>query len=460
MRDLLLLLRDKLAYLLRLEDAEEQHVVVDGIRNGVEFRGAKLWILVLAIFVASLGLNTNSAAVIIGAMLISPLMGPIIGMGLALGIYDMQLFGRSVRNYLIATLFSVLTATIYFLITPFSEAQSELLARTSPTIYDVLIALCGGLAGIIALGSRSQRTGNVIPGVAIATALMPPLCTVGFGIASGNWMYAAGAMYLFVINTIFIASATFIGAKWIMRFAPVADVDKAREKRTRQLVTVIALVTIIPSVFLTVNMVRESYFKRDASVYIQQEMHWNKTQVISHKIDYSNNTISVVLIGEEIDSAKIEDLRERMQYYNLAGTELQVMQTAFGLDEDEFQAMLRANNTELHQDEAVIAQQQTEILELQRLLNPYQQVDKLSREVYDELRLLYPEVTAVRMARGVTIEQDTLPEPNLVHETFVLITCSKDLHHEEHERIRSWLTQRTGLENMQIQVYTPHKKRK
>lgn len=191
------------------EDMAPEKETISAIEDGVEFKGAKLWILVLAIFVASLGLNTNSAAVIIGAMLISPLMGPIIGMGLGIGINDFMLFKRAAKNYLVATLFSVVTAALYFAITPIDEAQSELLARTSPTIYDVGIALSGGLAGIVALSSRSQRMGNVIPGVAIATALMPPLCTVGFGIATTNWLFALGALYLYLINTIFISLATF-----------------------------------------------------------------------------------------------------------------------------------------------------------------------------------------------------------------------------------------------------------
>ncbi|MCQ2251321.1 MAG: DUF389 domain-containing protein, partial [Bacteroidales bacterium] len=175
------------------------------IESGIEFKGAKLWLLIIAIFVASLGLNTNSTAVIIGAMLISPLMGPILSLGLSAGIHDFALMKKSFRSFLEATLFSVATAFVYFLITPFDEAQSELLARTSPTIYDVLIALCGGMAGIVGISSKSQRSGNVIPGVAIATALMPPLCTVGYGLATANWLYALGALYLYVINAVFIS---------------------------------------------------------------------------------------------------------------------------------------------------------------------------------------------------------------------------------------------------------------
>lgn len=228
------------------DDKAPEQETIESIKNSVDFRGAKLWILILAIFVASLGLNTNSAAVIIGAMLISPIMGPIMGMGLGVGINDFELFKRSFRSFFTATVFSVLTATFYFLVTPIAEAQSELLARTAPTIYDVFIALCGGLAGIIALSSVSQRSGNVIPEVAIATALMPPICTTGFGIATGNWLYAAGAFYLYLINTIFISLATFLGVH-IMHFQKKVFVDKQREKRVKHIIATIAVVTMIPA---------------------------------------------------------------------------------------------------------------------------------------------------------------------------------------------------------------------
>ena len=187
-------------YLDLNKSMEDEQLTVESIRNGVEFRGANLWILVFATFIASLGLNVNSTAVIIGAMLISPLMGPIMGVGLAIGINDFELMKRSLKSYFIATVFSVTTATIYFAFTPLDEVQSELLARTSPTIYDVFIALVGGLAGIVAVATKEK--GNVIPGVAIATALMPPLCTAGFGLATGNLLYFLGAFYLYFINSV------------------------------------------------------------------------------------------------------------------------------------------------------------------------------------------------------------------------------------------------------------------
>ena len=203
-------------YFNLMPDKEDEQEVIRQISQGVSFRGANLWVLIFAIFIASLGLNVNSPAVIIGAMLISPLMGPIIGMGTAVGINDVDLLRRAARNFGIATLISVLTATIYFLITPLSDAHSELLARTAPTLYDVLIATCGGAAGVIALCTKGK--GNVIPGVAIATALMPPLCTAGYGLATGHFLYFLGAFYLFFINTVFISLATYVGVR-TLRYA-------------------------------------------------------------------------------------------------------------------------------------------------------------------------------------------------------------------------------------------------
>ena len=200
---------------------EDEQVTVDSIRNGVEFKGTNLWVLIFATFIASLGLNLNSTAVIIGAMLISPLMGPIMGVGLAIGQNDFELMKRSLKSYMVATLFSVVTATLYFLFTPLDEVQSELLAR---------IALFGGLAGIVALATKEK--GNVIPGVAIATALMPPLCTAGFGLATGNLLYFLGAFYLYFINSVFISLATFLGVRF-MHFKRKQFVDKEREKMVK-----------------------------------------------------------------------------------------------------------------------------------------------------------------------------------------------------------------------------------
>src|SRR5574344_1185476 len=219
------------SYFNSLPNKEDEEFTKQQINDSISFRGSTLWILIFAIFIASLGLNVNSTAVIIGAMLISPLMGPITGMGLAVGIGDLDLLRRSFKNYVVMVLISVITATIYFMITPLKDAQSELLARTSPTLYDVMIALFGGAAGIMALATKGK--GNVLPGVAIATALMPPLCTAGYGLGTGNLQYFLGAFYLFFINTVFICFATILGVK-MFRFKR-KKIENRSEEHTSEL---------------------------------------------------------------------------------------------------------------------------------------------------------------------------------------------------------------------------------
>ena len=312
-------------YLDLRKDKDNEALIVESIRNGVEFKGTNLWILIFAIFIASLGLNVNSTAVIIGAMLISPLMGPIMGVGLAIGQNDFELLKRSLKSYLVATVFSVITSTIYFSLTPLDEVQSELLARTSPTIYDVLIALCGGLAGIIALSTKEK--GNVIPGVAIATALMPPLCTAGYGLATGNLIYFLGAFYLYFINSVFISLATFLGVR-VMHFQRKEFVDKNREKKVRKYIVLIAILTMCPAVYLTVGIVQDTFFESAANRFVNEQLSFENTQVLDKKIHHEGkgHEIRVVLIGQEVPEASIAIARSKMKDYKLDNTKLIVLQ--------------------------------------------------------------------------------------------------------------------------------------
>ena len=275
-------------YLSLNRSREDESATVESIRNGVEFKGINLWVLIFATFIASMGLNVNSTAVIIGAMLISPLMGPIMGVGLSIGISDFELMKRSLKSYLIATLFSVVTATLYFTFTPLNEVQSELLARTSPTIYDVFIALVGGLAGIVALSTKEK--GNVIPGVAIATALMPPLCTAGFGLATGNLLYFLGAFYLYFINSVFISLATYIGVR-MMHFQHKQFVDKAREKLVKRYIVWVTIATMCPAIYLTYGIVRETLYNTTAKNFISSELSFPETQILSREISYNKKEI-------------------------------------------------------------------------------------------------------------------------------------------------------------------------
>ena len=441
---------DRLKKMLSLgEDKAMESETIASIVSGVDFSGAKLWILVLAIFVASLGLNTNSTAVIIGAMLISPLMGPIIGMGLGVGINDFMLLKRAFKNYLVATLFSVATATLYFLITPFNEAQSELLARTSPTIYDVLIALCGGLAGIIALGSLSQRSGNVIPGVAIATALMPPLCTVGFGLATANWLYALGALYLYLINTIFISVATFIGVTLIMRFHKKEFVDKQREKRVKRTIMGIAIITIIPSVFITLGMVKEAMFNNRCKRFCTNVVKVEGAHIISHTFDYKNRSMRVVLLGEEADSAAINMMKERMADYGLEETTLEIVQGTSNMKAEDLSGRLHLEEKQTLALQNQVMEYEKTIREQRAELDAYAGAESHAKVLLPELRTLYPTIESVSTGRGVVcFKTDSVLADSTA--LIVSIRSKKRLPVAEQSKVEAWLRKRLSGSHVYI----------
>ena len=431
------------------EDKAMENETIASIVSGVDFSGAKLWILVLAIFVASLGLNTNSTAVIIGAMLISPLMGPIIGMGLGVGINDFMLLKRAFKNYLVATLFSVATATLYFLITPFNEAQSDLLARTSPTIYDVLIALCGGLAGIIALGSLSQRSGNVIPGVAIATALMPPLCTVGFGLATANWLYALGALYLYLINTIFISVATFIGVTLIMRFHKKEFVDKQREKRVKRTIMGIAIITIIPSVFITLGMVKEAMFNNRCKRFCTNVVKVEGAHIISHTFDYKNRSMRVVLLGEEADSAAINMMEKRMADYGLEETTLEIVQGTSNMKAEDLSGRLHLEEKQTLALQNQVVEYEKTIREQRAELDAYAGAESHAKVLLPELRTLYPTIESVSTGRGVVcFKTDSVLADSTA--LIVSIRSKKRLPAAEQSKVEAWLRKRLSGSHVYI----------
>ena len=428
------------------QEKEDEEETIESLKKGVEFRGTTLWVLIFAIFLASLGLNTNSTAVIIGAMLISPLMGPIMGFGLGLGIADFDLVKRSLRNYLTATLFSVVTATIYFLISPISEAQSELLARTSPTIYDVLIAFFGGLAGIVA-GSTKLK-GNVIPGVAIATALMPPLCTAGFGLATGNLSYFLGAFYLYFINTVFISLSTYIVVR-VLKYPNKEFLDKKRAMVVRRYMMVIVTCTIIPSLYLTYRVFRNTVFDEQVRSFVNKELDFPNTQVLSKTIAVDTagrKEINVVLLGEAVPDMMIETARARMRDYGLGGIGLNIQQ-GFGSDVDvnELKAVLMKdlykNNEELVQAQAM------QIDSLKHTVDRYRRASHLALSLTPELRVLYPQVE--RLACTPTIIANTVQDkPDTV--LLVYVKVKNELTPDEQRKLSQWMAARTEEKNIKL----------
>lgn len=421
-------------------DKEDEQQTIAQISSSVAFRGANLWVLIFAILIASLGLNVNSTAVIIGAMLISPLMGPIIGMGLAVGINDLDLLRRSAKHFGVATLISVLTAMCYFLISPLGDAQSELLARTSPTLYDVLIAFCGGAAGIIALTTRGK--GNVIPGVAIATALMPPLCTAGYGLATRHWLYFLGAFYLFFINTVFICLATFLGVR-LLKFHQLEFVSPARAHKARNIITAIVLATMIPAAIMTINIVEKSIFGRDIKHFVDNELTQDGTQILASTPDRASHTLNIVAVGREISPAKSDTAQSRMKFYDLEHYRLNIIQ---GTQTDSLLKLGRLNSTirdKNHQLQAQMAQ----IAALQQQLGRYTHYETMSTEVSQEVKALFPAVLSIGLSPMTIASTDTLA-PQQVVVAMVQTGNAGRLNANDRYKLQQWLRVRTQSDSL------------
>ncbi len=295
----------------------------EGIERDVTFRGHTVYILICSIFIASIGLNLNSPAVIIGAMLIAPLMGPILGIGLALGTNDTVLLIKSLKNFGVMIFISLVTSTIYFWITPLVEYQPELLSRIKPTTLDILVAIFGGIAGIVA-GSRKEKS-NVISGVAIATALMPPLCTAGFGLANLNMEYFLGAFYLFMLNSIFICGATYVGVRYL-RFPLRIFVNPKREKRVKAGMLIFVLILVIPSLWIFWGVIKESIFNRKATQFVSQVCVADGSKMVSQKLSYNDSIpiIEMFMIGKKVPENVIDSWRSEMASFGLHQAKLQV----------------------------------------------------------------------------------------------------------------------------------------
>lgn len=364
------------------KERENYATVIETIEQGIIFKGTNLWILIFAIFIASLGLNVNSTAVIIGAMLVSPLMGPIMGLGLAMGINDLVLLKKSAKNFLFAVGVSLITSTFYFYISPLNEAHSEILARTTPTIYDVLIAFFGGLAGILATSSKLK--GNVIPGVAIATALMPPLCTAGYGLATGNLQFFSGALYLFLINTVFIALSTFVTIRFL-KFPNKEIIDVKTKKRVHNWIGLIVILTLLPSIYFGYEFIKEIKFKTQANKFITEKVNLKNNFIISKNMEYKNQLIELVIGGKKIDSLEVKVLKESLKAYNLQNANL-VIKEGFSYSND-------AENK-------IITSQDAILKEYQNKLDKEESFELKNKEVYQQIKVLFPEVISFVFTKG------------------------------------------------------------
>ena len=420
-------------------DLEKEQEIIEEITRGVSFRGANLWILIVAIFIASLGLNVNSTAVIIGAMLISPLMGPIIGMGLAVGINDLELLKRALKNFSFATLISVLTAMLYFLISPLEEAQSELLARTTPTIYDVLIAFFGGAAGIIALSTRG-RGGNVIPGVAIATALMPPLCTAGYGLATWQPSFFFGAFYLFFINTVFISLSTFVGVR-LMGFRHHELPTPGRARRARHILTVIIVATILPALLMTISIIRTSIFENNLRHFIADELAQTGTQILSSGTDAATKELRIVAVGRTITDVQQRAASAHMAQYGLGGYKLSVIQGGASDSLLALSSQLAQRVYSQETEKQKLLELSSDNATLTQRLATYTHCEEVAEAIRPELAVLFPAVRTLSLSRTVEVQRDTTATSHFVTAVFTVdrgVTWSAS----DARRFEAWLKTR------------------
>jgi uncharacterized hydrophobic protein (TIGR00271 family) len=429
------------------EDKASEDEIIENVKKGIEFKGMNLWVLIFAIFIASIGLNVNSTAVIIGAMLISPLMGPIMGIGLGIGINDFELIKKSFKNLGISVLISVLTSTIYFLITPLSDAQSELLARTTPTIWDVFIALFGGLAGIVAATRKSIS--NVIPGVAIATALMPPLCTAGFGLATGNLYYFFGAFYLFFINSVFISLATYIIVRF-MKFQKKEFLDPQKELRVKRSIVAVVLITVIPSIILAYNIVNRTFIEKNVQQFITNELSFPNTQIVTKKINFDSSRvqIEVFLLGSPVESNLIEVAKQKLPKYKLKDAELVIKQGVSGGSKVDISALRAGVIEELYRkNEEIIKNKdkQIQLLESQLAILSPNQYD--IQEISKEARALFNNLIELSVNRSYVMNFRTNQLDTL---TIGYAKFSTSVSNNDRKKLTNWLKERTNSEKFRL----------
>ena len=439
-------------YLKALVDIDvdcDAQATIDNISRSVEFRGVNVWILAFAIVIASVGLNVNSTAVIIGAMLISPLMSPIMGIGLAIGISDNELLRKSLRNLMIMVLISLFASTTYFLLTPLSDAQSELLARTKPTVFDVLIALFGGLAGIVAT-SRKQEKVTVVSGVAIATALMPPLCTAGYGLGTGQWIYFFGAFYLFFINSFFIALATFLMVRYL-KFPRKHFVDAQHERKVRRSILIFSLIIIIPSIFIGINVIRETSFNSQAIKYVSEMEHsavLENVQIINVKRQYSakEQSITLSLVGTPLAPEQVEYLQKRLDDFGLSKAKLVIRQTGGNtLDIDAQSEMIQQM---LERKEVQLAERDSTILRLREQIERLENKSTITPEqLVREVQVLFPSVESMTFSIADEIDVKTAKKQQI---PVVNVAWSNSVQSAEKQQFELWLKARLNAPQVKV----------
>ena len=433
------------------KDIATPEEIQEAVASGAKVKGTNMCILILAILIASIGLNMNSTAVIIGAMLISPLMGGIIAIGYGIAVNDLSAAKKAAIGLTFQVIICILTSTIYFAISPISVAHSEILARTSPSVWDVLIATFGGLAGIIGI-TRKEKT-NVIPGVAIATALMPPLCTAGYGIACGNFKYFLGAIYLFFINSFFICLSTIVIVK-ILKLPCKEMIDAKAKQKLYLKLTSLAIITVIPSIFLAYQLITESITNNNVKQFLNNEINYTDTQIVKSNVDMAEDTIEIALLGQQLGSNEIDRLQNTLSQYGLEKMTLKITQPNMDgvITAEDLKQYVEAGN-KAEETEIALALKDNEIAALkdkiegyEEELSVYKSHDYNLEEMQKELNAIYPSIESFSL--GI---QKGSGEENTETLLVVLHTNQKILKADQ-EKIKAWFSTKTAEENVNLLV--------
>ena len=411
------------------------------IRSNIEFKGPNAWILAVAVIIASVGLNVNSIPVVIGAMLISPLMGPIFGLGLGLGVSDIELMKSSGKNLLVMVSISLAVAFLYFIITPLSLSNpTELLARTSPTFYDVLIALFGGFAGILEQCRKDK--GTVFSGVAIATALMPPLCTAGYGLACGEFSYFLGALYLFVINCTFIMLATYVGVKYF-RFRPTEYQDETIGKRTKRLTTALIIVFIIPSIWSAVLLIQQNNFDVNATSFAEHRSSYGKSILYDYKIDHKDNTtLTLFFTGETLSERDKDELYMVAAEYDIKKEQIQIRD--YSLEE---KSDMNAFKDIYEKKESIISAKEQEIVLLKSELDKIKSTELAYDKISEEIFRIKSSVSDVTITKGHTFSRDSTAGKEII---YVSVSSADSIAVRELDELREWLKVRLDTDTIEV----------
>jgi len=407
-------------------DSELDHFdkIHETIKKDLIFKGTNLWILAFAIIIASVGLNMNSTAVIIGAMLISPLMGPINGMGYSVATYNIPLFMQALKNFSFAVAASLIASTAYFFISPISTAHSELLARTSPTIYDVLIALFGGLAGIVAISSKQK--GNIIPGVAIATALMPPLCTAGYGLATLQFNYFFGAFFLFTINSVFIALSSVIISQ-ILKFPIRTIVGEAHKKKTNRWISFVIILVLIPSIYFGYVLVEHERFIEKATRYIKTVNITEGNYLLNNEIDPKNKTITLVYGGISLTEGQKNLIREKAVAYSLDNATIEFQQENLSSELNRLTVLLK------------IKEEQIEVLSNK---------NDIGKQILAEIKVIYPQIKTCTYSESEIYNVTNSAAKKV--QMIIFSTEGRNLYNSEKKKIGDWLGARLKSDSVKI----------